>query len=71
MKLPPRCQEAVASAYLALRAIDEIEDHPTLPNEAKSKLLRNVSYFIQKYRPGSNTPEDLVFEWGEHEKDLP
>ena len=52
MKLPSICQEAVAAAYLQLRAIDEIEDHHKLPNEAKVKLLRNVSYMIQKYKPG-------------------
>lgn len=52
MRLPAKCQEAVAAAYLQLRAIDEIEDHHTLSNEAKAKLLRNVSYMIQKYKPG-------------------
>ena len=31
-KLPPIICEAVASAYLCLRAIDEIEDHPILLN---------------------------------------
>lgn len=71
MRLPPNCQEAVASAYLTLRAIDEIEDHATLPNEVKAHLLRNVSYCIQKYRPGMEQPEQLVFNWGEHEKELP
>jgi farnesyl-diphosphate farnesyltransferase len=30
MGLPEQCKEAVASQYLALRAIDEIEDHNTL-----------------------------------------
>lgn len=31
-KLSGDVQKAVASAYLCLRAIDEIEDHPILPN---------------------------------------
>ena len=31
-RLPPICQEAVASAYLCLRAIDEVEDHSKLKN---------------------------------------
>lgn len=70
MRLPPVCQHAVASAYLALRAIDEIEDHGHLSNEVKAKILRNVSYGIQKYRPGM-TESELVFDWGAHEKDLP
>jgi len=45
--LPPGLQEAVASAYLCLRAIDEIEDHPELDNFTKSKLLHNVSLTLQ------------------------
>ena len=42
-----------------------------MPNDVKAKLLRNVSYYIQKYKPGCSAPEDLVFQWGEWEKDLP
>ncbi len=42
-RLPAGLFEAVASAYLCLRAIDEIEDHPTLEMRAKSELLRQVS----------------------------
>lgn len=67
VRLPEVCQEAVASAYLALRAIDEIEDHSKLSNEIKSKLLRNVSYCIQKYKPGGS----LVFNWLGYDEQLP
>lgn len=42
-KLKADPKYAVSSAYLCLRAIDEIEDHPTLDNKDKVKLLRNVS----------------------------
>lgn len=35
-------KEAVASAYLCMRAIDEIEDHPELPDELKVKLLHGI-----------------------------
>ena len=45
--LPPRLQEAVASAYLCMRAIDEIEDHPELDNTVKAKLLRSLSLNFQ------------------------
>lgn len=41
-------QEAVASAYLCMRAIDEIEDHPELPSTSKSDLLLSVSQCLQK-----------------------
>ncbi|WP_071396524.1 squalene/phytoene synthase family protein [Bacillus tuaregi] len=41
-------QEAVASAYLCMRAIDEIEDHPDLDSKDKSHLLFSISQILQK-----------------------
>lgn len=45
--LPSRLQEAVASAYLCMRAIDQIEDHPNLSCAVKAKLLRQISLNLQ------------------------
>ncbi|MCF2151569.1 phytoene/squalene synthase family protein [Desmonostoc muscorum LEGE 12446] len=45
--LPAGLQEAVASAYLCMRAIDEIEDHQELDNLTKAKLLRTISLTLQ------------------------
>ena len=45
--LPPGLQEAVASAYLCMRAIDEIEDHPDLDPVIKGTLLRSLSLNLQ------------------------
>lgn len=45
--LPVRLQEAVTSAYLCMRAIDQIEDHPMLDNPSKAKLLRTISLRLQ------------------------
>jgi len=45
--LPADLQEAVASAYLCMRAIDEIEDHPELDNFTKAKLLQSISLTLQ------------------------
>lgn len=45
--LPVGLQEAVASAYLCMRAIDEIEDHPELDNSVKEKLLQDISLKLQ------------------------
>jgi farnesyl-diphosphate farnesyltransferase len=45
--LPARLQETVASAYLCMRAIDEIEDHPTLDDTAKAALLHGVGLILQ------------------------
>ena len=46
-RLPAGLQEAIASAYLCMRAIDEIEDHPDLPSAVKVELLNNVSRVLQ------------------------
>jgi len=46
-RLPSGLQEAVASAYLCMRAIDEIEDHPTLDSTLKVKLLSLISLSLQ------------------------
>ncbi len=46
-RLPPGLLEAVASAYLCMRAIDEIEDHPELHNLIKAELLRAISLQLQ------------------------
>ncbi|MGB3692196.1 MAG: phytoene/squalene synthase family protein [Spirulinaceae cyanobacterium] len=46
-RLPLPLQKAVASAYLCMRAIDEIEDHPGLNNALKAKLLRTISLNLQ------------------------
>lgn len=47
VRLPRGLQEAVASAYLCMRAIDQIEDHEQLDNSTKSKLLRTISLILQ------------------------
>ena len=46
-RLPPDLMEAVASAYLCMRAIDEIEDHPILDWKSKESLLNTISHSIQ------------------------
>lgn len=47
VRLPRGLQEAVASAYLCMRAIDQIEDDSELDNQTKSELLRNISLTLQ------------------------
>jgi farnesyl-diphosphate farnesyltransferase len=46
-RLPPRLLEAIGSAYLCLRAIDEIEDHAELEPRAKEFLLHDISQTLQ------------------------
>lgn len=59
IKLVEGVREAVASAYLCLRAIDEIEDHPKLPNDVKARMLREVSLVCTTYNIDS-TVESLT-----------
>ena len=53
-RLPDKLQDAVASAYLCMRAIDEIEDTPDLDNQTKAYLLRNISLRLQEIADISN-----------------
>ena len=46
-RLPEGLLEAVTSAYLCMRAIDEIEDHPDMDGALKARLLRQVSLNLQ------------------------
>jgi len=47
VRLPKGLREAVASGYLCLRAIDEVEDHPTLEGNLKAKILHTISLILQ------------------------
>ena len=47
-RLPEKLQDAVASAYLCMRAIDEIEDTPDLDRRTKAYLLRSISLKFQE-----------------------
>jgi farnesyl-diphosphate farnesyltransferase len=47
VRLPVRLQETIGSAYLCMRAVDEIEDHPSLDNEAKASILHKLSWALQ------------------------
>jgi len=46
-RLPGGLQEAIASSYLCMRAIDEIEDHSDLSGQEKSDLLHRISHVLQ------------------------
>lgn len=45
--LDPVLKKTVGSAYLCMRAIDEIEDHPELPAEVKASLLRSIQHMLE------------------------
>lgn len=50
-RLPDILKETVAAAYLCMRALDEIEDHHQLDNDAKVRLLRRISSILQTQTP--------------------
>ena len=54
-RLPPGLQEAVASAYLCMRAIDETEDHPDLDNlRTNSRWFASACTFSYGNDPATN-----------------
>lgn len=58
-RLPKGLQEAVTSAYLCMRAIDEIEDHPDIDSAMKVKILKKMSSALQSGHENS-TIEDMA-----------
>lgn len=48
-RLPDILQEAVACAYLCMRGIDEIEDHPDLDDSSKAALLHGLAPILQSH----------------------
>ena len=69
-RLPKGLQEAVTSAYLCMRAIDEIEDHPNLDNAIKSDLLQKVSVILQSGKD-SFAPNSFANALSTHDHVLP
>jgi farnesyl-diphosphate farnesyltransferase len=67
VNMPTRLNETVSCAYLMMRGVDEIEDHPTLHSTEKATLLRNVSRTLRT-RPAS---ANLAAVFREHDTVLP
>jgi farnesyl-diphosphate farnesyltransferase len=71
-RMPDKLRETVAAAYLCMRALDEIEDHPDLDNETKVKLLHNLSQILQTKTSTEDCPlDDLAHAFLEHKAKLP
>jgi farnesyl-diphosphate farnesyltransferase len=63
VKLPKGLQEAVASGYLCLRAIDEIEDHPSLDSLIKAKILQGMGLLLQAQTSVENFAHEAFTEF--------
>ncbi|MFP4436338.1 MAG: squalene/phytoene synthase family protein [Chloroflexaceae bacterium] len=70
VRLPGELQDAVTSAYLCMRAIDEIEDHPELDGSTKADLLTTVSQALQTGRDGAEFEGSFALS-GEYRDLLP
>ena len=68
VRLPQPLRDAVMSSYLALRAIDEIEDHTQLDKPTKIELLCAISNEFQ--RRASHPANQLSAVLGRYENDL-
>lgn len=66
-RLPAGLQDAVMAGYLCLRAIDEVEDHPTLDNRTKAMLLRSISRILQT----NFAPDDFTTAFSAYRLELP
>jgi len=69
-QLPDGLLEAVSSAYLCLRAIDEVEDHPELDAKTKATLLRKISLNLQAATE-SSSPDSFSEGLSEASYNLP
>ncbi|MFA1820946.1 squalene/phytoene synthase family protein [Virgibacillus oceani] len=58
--LKPTLRMAVGSAYLCMRAIDEIEDHEELDKEVKQELLRAVRELLLENKFNRSAFEQLI-----------
>lgn len=56
MRAPQPLQDAVGTAYLCMRAIDEVEDHPRLEPAAKAPLLRAMAAALKRADAGVDRP---------------
>lgn len=69
VRLPGRLRSAVGAAYLCFRAIDEIEDHPTLPADEKIRLLNGVAALFG--HPGEDMKSAAEILFAPFRKDVP
>jgi farnesyl-diphosphate farnesyltransferase len=69
-RLPQGLCEAVTAGYLCMRAIDEVEDDPHLPAEAKARILTEISQVLQSGR-AKFTNDDFQRAFGDYRHQLP
>ena len=65
--LPAGLQEAIGSAYLCMRAIDEIEDDALLPADTKIFLLQSVAKLLKE----DHSKERIAALFAPYQEDLP
>ncbi len=58
--LNPTLRMTVGSAYLCMRAIDEIEDHPSIEPEVKKQLLQTTSQLLNEESFNEKAYQQLI-----------
>jgi farnesyl-diphosphate farnesyltransferase len=69
-RLPQGLCAAVTAGYLCMRAIDEVEDDPHLPTDAKAHILTEISQVLQSGRT-KFVNEDFDRAFGDYRHQLP
>jgi farnesyl-diphosphate farnesyltransferase len=71
-QLPAKLQESIGSAYLCMRAIDELEDHQRLERADKIALLSLTSQLLQTCTAAENVRPDIFQDcFAPHQACLP
>lgn len=60
VRLPGRVRDAVGSAYLCMRSIDEIEDHPRLNDGDKIRLLHEIGEIFSEGAKAGKLDQDAL-----------
>jgi farnesyl-diphosphate farnesyltransferase len=69
-RLPKGLLQAVAAGYLCMRAIDEVEDDPNLPNPVKAEILTAISQVLQSGVARFHN-DDFNRAFGSYQQQLP
>lgn len=60
MRAPQPLRDAVGTAYLCMRSIDEVEDHARLPRAAKALILRAMAEAVRGPADQTSIPPEPV-----------
>lgn len=71
LSAPRELRDMIGTAYLSMRAIDEIEDHPDLPAEIKCLLLHGIASALRESELDNLCAAKLVALLAAYQNQLP